>query len=141
MSDQTYQAKSAITHAGLTLATCQLTLEFAPVNLHAGRNDNVGLLVTEEGGSVQPLGFPTFVSPNPGPNSISGMVPNQIDNHALFIFLFNQGPQDVTLLEEDINSLPDNRFDFGGGGPQTLTAGKSTPIIWNPITHRWTFFG
>jgi hypothetical protein len=132
---------TGITHAGLTFATCQLTLEFAPVFLHGGRNDNVSLLTTEDVGSIQPIGFAAFQSPNPGPNSMSGMVPNQIDNHGLFIFLFNQGPQDITLLEQDVNSRPECRFDFGGAGPQTLTVGKSSPLLWNPLTQRWTSFG
>jgi hypothetical protein len=145
MSDQTPKEEGPkIQHGGFTFATCQLTLEVGNLPLLVdGRNDNFVLVDKEESGSLQPVGFvhfhidPSFV----GPVSLSGMIPNNPPGHGLFLLMKNDSTKDLILLEQDVNSYEFARFDFGGAGPQTLSAGKTTPIVYEPDVKRWVSSG
>lgn len=141
MADQSDSLGSSLQHAAFSFATCQLLLNMVLVILDAQNNDVV-MVENPPNLGAEPAGFTRFQT-GAAPANVSGLVPNNqnFPDHAILLFLINDGPQNVILQEENPLSRAENRFNFGGAGDQTMSPTKSFPILYNPAAKRWVTFG
>jgi hypothetical protein len=134
-----------------------------PPNLHFGWNAGMSSVMfnvhnfTHPGGSTQndfvlrdpldgePVGYVHFHQSGGADVSYSGFVnPYPLATlaaHVPLLFIKNDGPNNIILLEESGLSAAPNRFNFGGGGNQTLppatSFGASILLIYDPDLLRW----
>lgn len=140
MSDQTPDERLPFVTPGQNFLTSVVTLHLENQTYPGGSTvDNLSLFHASHNG---PIGYLHLHQQGAGDINVTGFIPGYPfkPDFTQLIFVKNDGPNNVVLVEEGLTSLPQFRFNFGGGGNVTLPPsiiGASILLIYDPDLQRW----
>lgn len=137
MSDQVPDGKTPNVTSGGNMTVCALTMHLGNFSFSGGSTvNNLHLFDVDDG---DPIGYLRISMTSPGDVNLTGMIIgyNLVSNHGQLLVINNVGPGNLVLIENSGLSVARARFDFGGGGDQTISANKTTVIVYDPISLKW----
>jgi hypothetical protein len=81
-----------------------------------------------------------FQNTDSGGTTITGIAFNFATDPSLFM-LFNNGPGDLILTDQDLGSDPEARFALKGGLDRTLAVGEGVWVVRDGTAERWRLIG